>query len=266
MASWCNAAIVKATPFTLRHPGASVVVVCALAFAYPVNAYVLAHEGFDTYAPGSALAGLGDGLGWGGAWQGDDDGALSVTSASESAGFITGNTLTVTPKGGTTIARRALSAPLGSGTLYFSVLADNASDGLRFMSLSLLDAKGAEKVFVGQRAVAREPRWGVHQGGKVNDSAVSTAGAGPTLLVLRIDFDHFGPGQDAVRLYVNPQLGGPEPTKAAVPVRNFGDLGEILTVTLGAGYTNGVLTTTVARFDELYVTDSWDSLGSLESR
>jgi|GEM_PF-5927272 hypothetical protein len=253
-------------PLFRRRAVLSFAALLAMFFASRSAAYVLAYEGFDTYAPGSALAGLGDGLGWGGAWQDDDDGVLSVSSASDSAGFITGNTLTVTPRGGTTITRRTLSAPLRSGTVYFSVLADNVSDGLRFLSLSLLDAKGAEKVSVGQRAVAREPRWGVHQGAKVNDSPVSTAGEGPTLLVLRIDFDHFGPDQDAVRLYVNPQLGGAEPGKATVPAKNFGDLGELHAVALGAGHTNGVLTTTVARFDELYVADSWESLGSLGAR
>lgn len=227
------------------------------------KAYVLAYEGFDTYVPGASLAGLNDGLGWAGPWTDDGDGVLAITSQSDSLGFITGNTLLVTPRMGSTITRRGLSAPVRAGTVYFSVLADNVSDGLRFMSLSLLDSQGTEKVFVGQRAVSREPRWGVHQGGKVNDSPITTVGVGPTLLVLRIDFDHFGPDQDAVRLYVNPQLGGTEPPRATVPVRNFGDLGELHAVALGSGYTNGVLTTTVARFDELYVTDSWDSIGSM---
>lgn len=234
--------------------------VCALILSTSaMPAAVLAYEGFN-YTAGSSLYTQNGGIGWGGAWGSDSDGTITVNNQSSWSG-TTGNFVSTAPSLATTTSLRTLSSAITTGTIYISAYMDNLNDGQRFMSIGLYDG-ASERAYFGQRAITSNGIWGVYSGTNLSDSTSPSWGlSSPSLLVLRIDFND---SNDLVnlRLYVNPNLSLGEPGTASASLNNI-TLASLSGIAIGSGYTNGTLTTTNAAFDELYVTNSWASLGSV---
>lgn len=234
---------------------ASVLILSAAA----MPAAVLVYDGFN-YTAGSSLYTQNGGTGWSGAWGSDSDGTITVNSQSSWSG-ATGNFVSTAPSAGTTTSLRSFSSAITTGTIYISAYMDNLNDGQRFMSIGLYDGS-SERAYFGQRAITSNGVWGVYSGANLGDSSSPSWGlSSPSLLVLRIDFND---SNDTVnlRLYVDPNLSLGEPGAASASLNNI-TLASLSGIALGSGYTNGTLTTTNAAFDELYVTNSWASLGSV---
>lgn len=197
------------------------------AHTAPVQAALLAYEGFD-YTSGSAIAGQNGGTGsWTAAWSSSagGSGAIVTSPGSNYTGLsVTGNKADFAgPSAANVFRRRTLTLPgVTSGTIYFSALFDTTNANTGFFGLEILNGT-AQQAYIGKNSSQtnwRMSRDGSGGGGSLAlDSGVSATSADPTLLVLRVDFNYFSPGvnnYERLSLYVNSTAGAPEPLVAQI--------------------------------------------------
>jgi hypothetical protein len=229
-----------------------------------LGANVLYYDGFDGVGANGSLIGTSGGFGWHpfNNWnyvRNQAGGTAQVLAGGGNSGFNSGNFAQITPTSGTTNVFRDFTDIIDSGTVYISAYVKNVNLGTRFVGIGLRNSSGVEVLTLGQRSGGGF--WGFYSAPLAYTNRTNEADTGDSaaLLILRIDFD-YAPGEQRVRLYINPDLGAGEPEVAdRSDIVTFID--NIASVSMGAGFAVGAQTTTIAAFDELYVTDSWNSIG-----
>lgn len=231
-----------------------------LCLTHQPQAAVIAYDNFD-YAANQSISGLSGGAGFNSNWSIRGGGAIVTSTAG----------ITVTPTS-SLYATRGINV-LTTGTYYFSFIVDNVSDGGRFTAFSLVyttgaSNTGAEQTYIGQ--ASGSSLWNINAGSGVthsnysnpnNGSRASRPSIDPTLMVLKVEFDYNGTGQERLSLYLNPDLNGIEP--ASPHVITFTDyLNGINAIWAGSGFDNGTQTTAVTTYDNIRLTTTWAELAN----
>ncbi|TLD68360.1 PEP-CTERM sorting domain-containing protein [Phragmitibacter flavus] len=235
-----------------------------LALLCKSQAAVIAYDDFD-YAPGQPISGLSGGSGFITNW-GVRGGGTTVTST---AG------ITVSPTS-SHYATRSFNT-LTTGTYYFSFLVDNTNDGSRFTAFSLIynsnvagnPTGGSELTYIGQ--ANNQSTWGIHSAGtQVNSpdypasDRASRPSIAPTLMVLKVEFNHNLDGNERLSLYINPTLSDAEPTTPHIVVSNASFANGITGIWAGSGFENTTgQTTVITTYDNIRITDTWASLNAI---
>ena len=215
----------------LQH-GAALLALCAALTGGAAGAQVL--EAFD-YAVTTPLIGKSGGTGWASAWasgnaQGSFTDSIAAGSLSYSTLVTSGNSYAFTSAAGGTFVDRERTATTAftSGTVYMSFLARPSAAGGYFGFN--FGTPGSSNAFVGGGNGFYG--LGIAGGSSTNSTMPDTLNL-TRLLVLRVDL---GVGNDTVRLYIDPTVGGVEPVIANVTRTDF-DLGSInrYTATFGQG-------------------------------
>jgi hypothetical protein len=187
-----------------------------------VRAELVAYEGFD-YLSETALNGQGSsGNGFNGDWRPAPFNAsihndLQVGAASLQYGLLEsrGGSVTGASQQALSGLVRDFADPFGRDdeTIYLSVLLrpnSEAGVGLfgNFFGLTLETSQGAPELFMGRPGSSQA--WSIEQrgGGSLVESSIDATVGRTDLLVLRADLST---NTDLFTLYVNPQLGLPEP-------------------------------------------------------
>lgn len=226
-----------------------------LACGTPASAGLIAYDGFD-YAANGTLAEASGGTGWSANWSLVGTGG-TVTAIAPGMSFgalpVEGNTALVTPTSGLTSLERTF-APVSSGTLYLSMLAEKTNDGTRFFGMGLRQG-GTPRAFFGQNSGAASWSFNVaYAGGDNRLSGISHDTDDPTLLVFAVDFD-----AKQYRLYVDPTPGALEPLTPNASL-TVSTMYPIDTIRLGAGYSDATHTTSTGWIDEVRIGTDWASV------
>jgi hypothetical protein len=225
--------------------------------ASSASAILVAHDSFD-YTVGSSLATLNGGAGFSSAWS-----IQQTTSGGNGTVLVSTSGITSTPSHATnsTAGNGIYGARsfdrINTGTVYFSFLVDNESDGSRFIAFSLMDGS-SEKAYLGQSGGGSV--WGAFGALNLNSSTASRPTvSGMTQLVLKVEFDQSGIN-DRATLFVNPDLSGAEPTSGYFTSTGDYFANGLNGIRLGSGFATGSQTTAVASFDEMRIATDWVSL------
>ncbi|PAW77613.1 MAG: hypothetical protein B9S32_10035 [Verrucomicrobia bacterium Tous-C9LFEB] len=253
--------------------------VCALTLAaYPAtgHATLLAYESFNTTGN---LIGQATSTGFTSSWTQYVSGSGTGTATVYADGLTYSGLLSqggrayVVPTGtGATGARASLTSSINSGTLYVSCLL-NVDEGLRYFGLALSTSNAAEALVIGHNSGGAN--WTLSGGAmtgwtkagttttNTNDSGVAYQYDTTTLLLLRIDFNASG-ASERVRLYVDPSTTASSTDDLTALVDCYTGTSvnlDITGITLAAGYTSGVNTSSLVSFDEIRLgTDLGDVL------
>lgn len=219
-------------------------------------------ESFD-YPAGSALIGQSGGTGWNGAWTtvtgATTNSVISAGSLTYSGITSSGNKMTSVASGnGDSRALRTLATGYNSGTVYFSTLAQNLNDSVRYLGLALYES-ASEKVLLGQGS--NFSNWTLSR--VLIDGVTGTLDSGIdssdlALLVLKVDFNASSVNStfENVTFWVNPDLSLPEDITTAVSGQAYStdrDYGTITRVRVGGGATSGDNVAPMVYMDEVRV-------------
>jgi hypothetical protein len=180
--------------------------------AIPRKTDVIAYEPFD-YEAGSSIIGANGGIGWDGPWYGGDSKVAHpglTFSTVPAAGRCLGGT------SGSASTRRLRTPVEGtSGTsLFISALFLCKFDGWQ-ATLGNVDGQDNGHFYFGDLAKENGHCWALHSGVRSYYSKVKIVPGEVALLVAQIDFM---PGNDRMRLWVNPDRGAPLPSSADIDV------------------------------------------------
>lgn len=233
---------------------------CALFFAQPASAEIIGTEQFDY--PDGPIAGQNGGIYWDyeniapAGHTSSPSNWDNITSAPAiSAGrLVTSNSSAKREYNGPNVVGEtngAVNAINDAKKVFYRVTVTTGATLPTSFGLSSYDF-GAERIFFGKRSGATQ--FGVEEvgGGSTNGSFTISANTTYTLVAM-LDF-----AGDVIRLYVNPDLNGPEPgagsAAAALP---YTGTNWSTAVRLACG-TGGSVT-----WDNLVVATNWDDLGTV---
>jgi hypothetical protein len=223
----------------------SILFACGIGAGGSAARAATAVESFD-YAAGSKLIGQNGGSGWATAWG-------TVTSATTNSAIGSGSLtypgvtsagnkmISVATGNGDSRALRTLATSYSSGIVYFSTLAENLNDTLRYFGLALYNGS-TEKVLLGQNS--GYPNWtlsNVFTNGLAAGTLMSAVDSSAlALLLLKVEFNasSVNPSYERLTFWVNPDLSQPESAATAVGGQAFStsiDYGTINGVRIGAG-------------------------------
>lgn len=217
-----------------------------MANAVSMQAALLYYESFD-YTAGQSLSGMSGGEGFDNSWGNVlNNGSITVTSPGATYPQLSteGNRATLTPGTADAAAFRLLDAPIDSGTIYISFLAQNTNGGNRFLALSLYDggnSSGNEKLTMGQ--VNGASTWG-----STGSLTTSVSSANATLIVMRIDFN--AGGNETLSMYLNPTSDIEPLTPNGTGSREISSFDRFR---IASGFGSGGNTSTVGWIDEIRI-------------
>ncbi len=135
--------------------------------------------------------------------------------------------------------------------VYHRVTFTTGSTVPAFLGLSTYDF-GTERIFFGKRA--NQSVFGIEtfNGFGVQNSTIPVAANTTYLLVSKVDY-----GNNRLSLFINPTLGGSEPSSPAAVIENYTINNFSTSVRLGSA-TGGAVT-----WDDLVVATSWEELGTV---
>lgn len=203
----------------------------ALAFGLTTSAHALTVEEDFDYTPGFSLNGQNGGVGWGGAWNGNNSVVIGAPNL-DFPGYTEISNKAVMNNNGTTytISRNLLSAinytnsTSASMSFLFNLTGDDADTGIRFSGLSLFSggAGGTEMIFFGKPGNTTDVGFEKYAGGPLTDG-VSVDFTTSTVFLFQAEFtlaqsestvtvtlsDNNGPGGSAqvLAIWSNLSLG-----------------------------------------------------------
>lgn len=190
--------------------------VVSLTFGPDVSGQVIAQESFN-YPAGSPLSLQNGGTGWSGGWQGFS-GDVTAGSLTDPSGTLASSGNSVTSAQGLGSGRNLAAAVGTPGTTVYLGFLERRLGSPSSSDVGSVHLSGSATINLG--ALAGD-RWGIdwELGPPTFDSRLASStlpvGTQTALLVGRVDFALSG---DAIRLYVNPTPGAPEPATAAASV------------------------------------------------
>lgn len=230
--------------------------IAAFVYLIPLcaNATLLVYEGFD-YGPGSIAGKTPSGSS--SAWYGTGSGGsasggtadVNAVGADYNGLLTTGGSLHLTPESAD------LQITLDhafTGIQYVSFLAQQTNDGTRFVNFGLIGV-GSQRFWIGRQG-GQDEQWRYWADG-VTETIPGTSVQDLSLVVLKVDMN----AQD-VSIYLNPEVGAPENTAAALTIALPSSITSLSAVRFGAGYVRGGATTATAMFDELRIGTSYESV------